>query len=192
MNTADTPARLTLVCLSPPDDASWRDAPPGLGYWETWGVAELADYDGIVLYRTRVRLTPDQARRSAVLTIGPVDEIDVTWVNGRGVGSSSGGDRSYRVAPGVSKRLPGAARRPDGGLAPPLRPRSRPTAFELCGPAAGSCRYADATRRGDTVSLDTSERPNATRVRYCWADAPVHARGRPGFAGAALPAGKIR
>jgi sialate O-acetylesterase len=367
----------------PQDDASWRDAPPGLGYWETWGVPELADYDGIVLYRTRIQLTPDQARRSAVLTIGPVDEIDVTWVNGRGVGSSSGGDRSYRLAAGVlqtgdnvvvvsaldtymtggiygpaekralvlddgtllplsarwqyriapeglgrpprapwestaglgtlynamiaplgrygfrgalwyqgesngylpeahdyeaqlaglmadwrrrfgpelpvlvaqlssygtvptapvesgwaqvrdgqrravgadahaglavtidvgepyelhpankqevGRRLARAARRVVYGEAVAAGPRpvaasrdgaqvvvsfrdvegalaarsgKRPTALELCGPAAGSCRYVDATLRGDTISLDTSERPDATRVRYCWADAPV-------------------
>ena len=86
---------------SPREDASWRDAPAGLGFWETWGVPELAEYDGLVLYRTRVRLTPEQARKAAVLSIGPVDEIDVAWVNGRGAGSSSSGDRSYPLAPGV-------------------------------------------------------------------------------------------
>jgi sialate O-acetylesterase len=86
---------------SPRDGAPWREAPAGLGFWEAWGVPELADYNGIVLYRTRVRLTPEQARRSAVLSLGPVDEIDVTWVNGRGVGSSSGGDRRYTLAAGV-------------------------------------------------------------------------------------------
>jgi sialate O-acetylesterase len=53
------------------------------------------------------------------------------------------------------------------------RSGKRPTAFELCGPDAGSCRYADATLGPDSVSLDTSELPTATRVRYCWADAPV-------------------
>lgn len=85
----------------PTSDAAWRDAPPGLGFWENWGVPELADYNGVVLYRTRVGLTPEQARQSAVLSIGPVDEIDVTWLNGRGVGSSSGGDRSYRLPAGA-------------------------------------------------------------------------------------------
>ena len=29
-------------------DASWRQAPAGLGFWETWGVPELADYDVIL------------------------------------------------------------------------------------------------------------------------------------------------
>jgi sialate O-acetylesterase len=79
----------------------WRDAPPALGFWETWGVPELVDYDGIVLYRTSVTLTAEQARRGAVLSIGAVDEIDVAWVNGTAVGSSSGGERAYRLPAGL-------------------------------------------------------------------------------------------
>jgi sialate O-acetylesterase len=86
---------------NPRDDTSWRDAPAGLGFWETWGVPELADYDGLVLYRARVRLTPEQARQAAVLSLGPVDEIDVAWVNGRGAGSSSSGDRAYPLPAGL-------------------------------------------------------------------------------------------
>ena len=83
--------------------APWRDAPPGLGFWENWGVPELASYDGIVLYRTKVTLTAQQASAPATLSIGNVDEIDVTWVNGRVVGSSSGGDRRYPLPPGLLK-----------------------------------------------------------------------------------------
>ncbi|EQB33787.1 sialate O-acetylesterase [Sphingobium ummariense] len=46
-------------------------------------------------------------------------------------------------------------------------------AFELCGPAAGSCRIAPARIAGaDTVAIDlTGARP--TRLRYCWGDSPV-------------------
>jgi sialate O-acetylesterase len=79
----------------------WRDAPAGLGFWENWGVPELASYNGIVLYRTSVVLTPERARQGAVLSIGGVDEIDVTWVNGTAVGSSSAGDRKYRLPSGL-------------------------------------------------------------------------------------------
>jgi len=49
---------------------------------------------------------------------------------------------------------------------------ARPTAFELCGPAAGSCRYADARVSGDTVEIASDGQP-ATRVRYAWADCPI-------------------
>lgn len=81
----------------------WREAPPALGFWENWGVPELASYDGIVLYRTRVSLTAKQASTPATLSIGSVDDIDVTWLNGRVVGSSSGGERRYTLQAGVLK-----------------------------------------------------------------------------------------
>jgi sialate O-acetylesterase len=81
----------------------WRDAPSGLGFWENWGVPELATYDGIVLYRTKITLTAQQASSPATLSIGAVDEIDVTWVNGQVVGSSSSGDRRYPLPPGLLK-----------------------------------------------------------------------------------------
>ena len=45
-------------------------------------------------------------------------------------------------------------------------------AFELCGPAGGSCRYADARVTGSTVVIADDGRP-ATRIRYAWADYPV-------------------
>jgi sialate O-acetylesterase len=81
--------------------AAWRDAPSALGFWENWGVPALADYNGIVIYRTRVTVTPQQASLAAVLSIGTVDDIDLTWVNGHVVGSSSGGERRYKLSPGT-------------------------------------------------------------------------------------------
>lgn len=44
--------------------------------------------------------------------------------------------------------------------------------FELCGDAAGSCRFASAVADGATVRVADDGQP-ATRVRYAWADAPV-------------------
>lgn len=46
-----------------------------------------------------------------------------------------------------------------------------PNAFELCGPAAGSCTYVTARIDGTNVRLPTNA--SATRVRYCWGDAPI-------------------
>jgi sialate O-acetylesterase len=48
----------------------------------------------------------------------------------------------------------------------------QPNAFELCGPAAGSCRYADARIDGTTVVLK-ADATDATRIRYCWGDSPT-------------------
>ena len=43
--------------------------------------------------------------------------------------------------------------------------------FELCGGAQASCRFAPAQIKGDDVVLANAG--IATRVRYCWGDAPV-------------------
>jgi sialate O-acetylesterase len=78
------------------DEADWIAAPAGLGYWERWGVPALTRYDGLVWFRTHVRLTPAQARLAAKISLGAVEHVDLTWVNGRAVGSSfSGDDRIY-------------------------------------------------------------------------------------------------
>ena len=50
-----------------------------------------------------------------------------------------------------------------------------PTAFELCGAARGSCRFADAhVASPNTVTLDArSFAGTPARVRYCWGDSPI-------------------
>jgi sialate O-acetylesterase len=48
----------------------------------------------------------------------------------------------------------------------------RALAFELCGAAQDSCRFADAVAIGMSVRLTDDGKP-VTRVRYGWADTPV-------------------
>lgn len=81
----------------------WLDAPRDLGAWEQWGLPDLADYDGLVWYRTTVQLEAGQAARQAVLALGPADEMDTTWVNGTAVGSTYGAGlaRAYALPPGL-------------------------------------------------------------------------------------------
>jgi sialate O-acetylesterase len=50
---------------------------------------------------------------------------------------------------------------------------NRPTAFELCAAEQSSCRFVDAALESDRVSLDAAAIKNATRVRFCWGDAPI-------------------
>ena len=45
-------------------------------------------------------------------------------------------------------------------------------AFELCGPSADSCRYADARVNGSSVVIASDGRA-VSRVRYAWADYPI-------------------
>lgn len=66
----------------------WRPV-PAMTNFETWGVPELATYNGMLWYQRTVELTEEQARGPATLVLGTIDDADQTWVNGRGVGSSS-------------------------------------------------------------------------------------------------------
>ena len=47
----------------------------------------------------------------------------------------------------------------------------KPTGFEVCGDAPGSCRFADAELAGSQVKLAADA--TTTRVRYLWADSPI-------------------
>ena len=81
----------------------WRPAPAGLGDWRTWGVPELKNFTGLVWFRTTVRLTAAQAQSAATLLLGPINQVDETWINGRAIGNTFGygTERSYRVPAGV-------------------------------------------------------------------------------------------
>lgn len=84
--------------------AEWKPAPAEMTPWESWGVAQLASYNGMVWYRARVALSAAQAKLPATLSLGQVDEVDLTWVNGRAVGSSGCcPDRNYPLPAGVLK-----------------------------------------------------------------------------------------
>jgi sialate O-acetylesterase len=81
---------------------NWREVPGELRAWEKWGVPELADFNGMLWYRATVKLDEQQARQKAVLLPGTADEIDMTWVNGRGVGSAYIGEaREYPLPDGL-------------------------------------------------------------------------------------------
>jgi sialate O-acetylesterase len=86
------------------DAAAWRAAPAELKAWEDWGVPELARFDGMVWFRARVALSAAQAKQQASLSLGQIDEVDLTFVNGRAVGSSPCcGERNYKLPAGVLK-----------------------------------------------------------------------------------------
>ena len=87
------------------DSRGWQRAPATLGAWERWGVSALAGYNGMVWYRTQVTLSADQAAKRAQLELGPIDETDMTWVNGVAVGSQYGAGerRTYALPAGLLK-----------------------------------------------------------------------------------------
>ena len=76
----------------------WKPAPAELTQWENWGIAELAEYDGMMWYRARVKLSTAQAKQAASVSLGVIDDVDLVWVNGQPIGSGEGeGERVYRV-----------------------------------------------------------------------------------------------
>jgi sialate O-acetylesterase len=85
------------------DSKDWRDVPEPMRDWKKWDVPELANHDGMVWFRRTVTLTPEQAAGAAELSLGAIDEVDETWVNGQPIGNSFGWgtERTYPVPAGV-------------------------------------------------------------------------------------------
>ena len=81
----------------------WRALPLPMRDWKTWGVPELAQHDGMVWFRRKFSLDAHQAASTARLSIGAIDEVDQTWVNGRLVGSTFGygTERTYDIPTGT-------------------------------------------------------------------------------------------
>lgn len=84
------------------DDRSWKTVPME-NFWENY--PGLEGFDGTVWLRTEIILTKAQAAQGATLALGPVDDMDTTFVNGREVGATQSwnGPRNYKIAPGVLK-----------------------------------------------------------------------------------------
>ena len=86
------------------DTLEWQDVPQ-ISFWNDWAGTGL-DTDAVanVWLRKRFDLTAEQAR-SGVLNIGAIDDLDLTFVNGKPVGYTFGWglERAYRVPEGYLK-----------------------------------------------------------------------------------------
>jgi len=66
--------------------ATWAEVKvPGL--WESSGEEALAGLDGVVWLYQEFQVPSDLAGRAAVLALGPIDDSDMSWVNGQEVGA---------------------------------------------------------------------------------------------------------
>ncbi|MCW3806876.1 sialate O-acetylesterase [Plebeiibacterium marinum] len=82
-------------------DQEWKTIEvPGL--WEHKG---YNDIDGIAWFRTSFSLTAEEAMLPATLFLGPIDDQDITWVNGKFVGTTQSYniDRIYNVKENILK-----------------------------------------------------------------------------------------
>ncbi len=73
-------------CIEPGfDDSSWKEMElPVL-----WEQADLSSFDGLVWFRKTVTVPESWAGKELQLDLGPIDDMDVTWVNGVKVGAHS-------------------------------------------------------------------------------------------------------
>lgn len=87
------------------DDRNWPEAPAQLGNWQLWEDSATRGFTGMLWYRNTFQLTAAQAAGSATLELGGIDELDISWVNGKPAGSTFGWGtpRSYTLEPGVLK-----------------------------------------------------------------------------------------
>lgn len=105
---------------------AWSDAAFDASAWKTmrlpqyWEDAGLPGFDGVVWFRRTFELPSGWAGKDLKLGLGPVDDVDTTFVNGVAVGGLSQWDapRSYSVKASLLK--PGvntiAVRVLDGGV----------------------------------------------------------------------------
>ena len=81
----------------------WRIAPAKLGDYQAWGIPDLEQFTGLLWYRTTIHLSAKQAKASAKLHLGGIDEVDQTWINGKVIGNSFGwgSERIYDIPANV-------------------------------------------------------------------------------------------
>lgn len=70
--------------------------------WESAGYPAM---DGVAWYTKEIDLTEDEIKSQATLSLGPIDDIDETYINGQLVGRTERYDtpRQYTIKPGVLK-----------------------------------------------------------------------------------------
>jgi sialate O-acetylesterase len=97
------PWHQTPAAAATRDPGGWLPAPPTLGDWRFWRAARLEDFNGLIWYRTTFTLTTAQAALPATLSLGLINQVDQTWINGRAVGNTFGyaAPRSYPLAAGM-------------------------------------------------------------------------------------------
>ncbi len=79
------------------DLSKWRKMGDMPASWEQRG---LLGVDGVIWFRKDFILTPKQVAQTVILNLGPIDDQDITWVNGKQVGKTEvyNEPRSYRIS----------------------------------------------------------------------------------------------
>lgn len=76
------------------------------GSWEPSGYSELKDLDGVVWLQHTFIVTAEQAKQQSILLLGPIDDSDIVWINGKKVAETYNQydkDRKYKIPSGILK-----------------------------------------------------------------------------------------
>ena len=68
--------------------------------WESAGVDELEELDGVIWFVKEFEISKENAGKTAKLSLGPIDDSDKTWINGKLVGDTYNRfnkDRNYEI-----------------------------------------------------------------------------------------------
>ncbi|MCK0146484.1 beta galactosidase jelly roll domain-containing protein [Arenibacter sp. F26102] len=70
-----------------------------------WDRSELKNIDGVVWFYTTIQLPANAVQNDGILNLGPIDQKDKVWINGKSVGESETymEERSYKITKGVLK-----------------------------------------------------------------------------------------
>ncbi len=86
------------------DDSKW----PEMALPVLWEQTSVGDFDGVVWFRKQVEIPADWRGKDLTLELGPIDDMDETYVNGKPIGKylSSGFwkvERVYKVVGSLTK-----------------------------------------------------------------------------------------
>ena len=104
-----------LGFVAPDEAPDWTLAGYNTKDWQnvevpaTWNETEVGDYLGTVELRYEFRTLPGWTKKTTLLNLGPIDEMDIVWINGIQVGSHLNiydwaANRTYEIPPGVLKK----------------------------------------------------------------------------------------
>ncbi len=87
------------------DYSSWQDITLPQA-WEETGISDLHGLDGVVWFEKKIVLNEQQAGFPALLSLGPIDDSDISWMNGKKIGETDNiynQERKYQIPAGVLK-----------------------------------------------------------------------------------------
>ncbi len=65
------------------DDAAWYD----INLPQLWESTEIGAFDGVIWFRKKIEIPEKWINKNLVLELGPIDDMDITFVNGNKVGA---------------------------------------------------------------------------------------------------------